>query len=209
MNKVLRYMLALVICACSGMSVYADDNDNEFEPIHATIAPGNGILKFEETSGKKASVFTNGDALIFSISRFKEANTWTTLPINAQQDYTLEFKFKIIKGDCLITIGSDMYTITFGKKIAAVDVSGGQGVFSKQKVQKWKTPEGEEKGVITCKIVKHRSIITFYLNDKYVSELNVKPDMSLYRIGISCLALKSSEVELQSVRIDQGPETDD
>ncbi len=177
----------------------------EFDPIHATITPGSGRLKFEDKFiDKKNYIVSNGDALLIKSSLLNAVNTnGVVLPIDAMQDYTLEFTFKTIKGNAITSVATVDYGVFFGPMNYGI-INGG----TSQNI-KWKMPKNSEKGVVTCKIVRHKNTVTFYLNDKYLTEITNKPQNRILFMAITCTSLsKSSEIELQSIRLDQGAEND-
>lgn len=199
----------------SSILVTQDNNDSdgnmeerEFAPIHATLNPGTSPLNFEEVYNKNASLYTNGDALFIKVGKF---NTVTSnavvLPINAYEDYTLEYTFKFKADKGVITIASNNYAIAFGMNTVIITTlvnnSSDQETF-----KKWKIPQGKEKGYVVCKIVKSKNIVSFFLNDKFVTEISVNPKSSDYLLAIAASGLKL-EAELQSVQINQGAETEE
>ena len=216
MKKFSKYVLTVILAVASSFTVFADESEEiEFEPIHATITPGSGTLKFEEVYSKKAMIATNGDALIFKSGKEIIMTNPIDLPINAMEDYTMEFTFQIPKfGGCVMMTFSD-YDVLFSKKNASA-FSEGLGdinnavdnknvalkfLFSKNK---FKMPVGKEKNQFVSKIVKRKKIVTVFLNDQYVSEFNVKP-MSP-KIDLVLVFFGENEGELQSIRLDQGTE---
>ncbi len=203
MQSVLKIWIVAILALVGAFTAFADESEEmEFEPIHATIAPGSSRLKFEDVYDGKSSITVNGDALIFNVAKGKYIVTdLVTLPVNARQDYTLEFTFRVVSGDALLGITCGNALLSFGEKVAIYGTSDYQ-----QTNKKWKTPKGEVKGQYVCKIVRKKNDTSFFLNDKYVGEVNFKPQSPVLMLRIVVSAMKKSTVELTSVRIDQGPE---
>lgn len=201
--------MAVIVSMAFGSPAFADEfelaEELEFDPIHATIMPGSGRLKFEDQFiDKNNYIVSNGDALLIKASLLNVITTnGVELPIDAMQDYTIEFKFKTIKGNANTTISINDYGLFYGLKDNGI-INGG----TSQSI-KWKMPKNSEKGVVTCKIVRHKNTVTFYLNDKYMTEITNKPqNKQLFMSILFTSQSKSSEIELQSIRLDQGAEND-
>lgn len=199
----------------SSMLVTQDNNasdgdieEREFSPIHATLNPGNSPLNFDEVYNKNASLYTNGDALFIKVGKLNTViSNAVVLPINAYEDYTLEYTFKFKADNGIITIGSNNYSIAFGMNTVVITTLENNST-DQETFKKWKIPQGKEKGYVVCKIVKSKNIVSFFLNDKFVTEISVNPKSSEYQLAIAASGLKV-EAELQSVRIDQGAETEE
>ena len=214
MKKFSKYVLTVILAVGSVFTVFADESEEiEFEPIHATITPGSGTLKFEEVYSKKAMIATNGDALIFKSGKEIIMTNPIDLPINAMEDYTMEFIFQIPKFGGAVILNFSGYYILFSKKKASASVVDsddvvkskeelfGRFLFSRNLV---KIPAGKEKNQFVCKIVKRKKIVTVFLNDQYVSEFNVKPMSPKLELVMGFFV--GTEGELQSIRLDQGTE---
>lgn len=225
MKKFFKYFLTVIVTVVPGFTMLAqEDEDIKFEPIHSTILPGSGTMRFEEVYEKKSMITTNGDALMFKCNLPLKTNI-VELPINAMQDYTMEFTFNIPKFKGWIIMNFSGFTIAFTKKKAMakpvdLDMSNkdyteekksnslSSNIFGiyKQLDKQFKMPVGVEKNQYVCKIIKRKKIITIFINNKFLTEFNIKPTSSTLEFDI-CFFL--TEGELQSIRLDQGPENDD
>ncbi|MDE6279678.1 MAG: hypothetical protein K2M05_06860, partial [Paramuribaculum sp.] len=71
-------------------------------------------------------------------------------------------------------------------------------------------PEGEKKNDLICKIEKRNRIITIFVNNKFVYETEIRNtgDTGL-AFFVALNSTKKGELLLKSIRVDQGPETQD
>lgn len=226
MKNIFKYALTMIMTVTSCYTAYAqeteDYEDMVFEPIHATISPGNGTLGIEEVYGKKSMIATNGDALLIKSGNESIKTNTFELPLNAMEDYTMEFTFVLPKFGGWVTMNFSGYSIMFSKKMADaqamdsmdnnpaagmnIDSSFLKTAFGKNPQKKFKMPAGKEKDQVICKIVKRKKIVTVFLNGQYVAEFNVKPMHPILKLNID-FTFKTEGV-LQSIRLDQGPEED-
>ena len=184
-----------------------NDREDEFEPIHKTIVPGDGYLKFEEKYDKNSSVMLTGDDLMFKSKKSQPAVASFDMPLNPMQDYTLELTFAMpnLKTSILV-ISSDVFAMFIGQRHMDVVKIPEDHVFVDTK---WKMPKLDNKDEVICKIVRRKKILTFYVNNKYVCETTINPISSSFPFGIQFINVKSGEMLLKSIRLDQGPETDE
>lgn len=205
MKKYIKYALTVVVSMALCVPTFADEleEDIEYEPIHATIVPGSGRLKFEDKFiDKKNYVVSNEDALLFKGSGKSVVMTNSVVfPVNAMQDYVLDFRFKVLKGSGMIMLGVAGYSVgisdmSFIKKGVYLCYDG------QEEFVPMKRPKNDEKGVSDLKIQRHKNVITFFWNDMYVTEFVYKPQTPIMPVVISCVG--RLEAELQSIRLEQG-----
>ena len=186
-----------------------NDREDEFEPIHKTIVPGDGYLKFEEKYDKNSSVMLTGDDLMFKSKKSQPAGAAFYLPLNPTQDYTLELTFAVpnLKScKSIMVIQSDVFAMCIGYKSVDIAILPQDHVFVDTN---WKMPKLDNKDEVICKIVRRKKILTFYVNNKYVCETTTNQISSSFPFGIQFINVKSGEMLLKSIRLDQGPETDE
>lgn len=219
MEKIIRRALAVVMTVTCGFFAYAEDEAEdvrEFQPIHATISPGDGTLRFEENYSNKAMISTDGEFLNFKSGKGTIMTNTIELPINGQQDYTMEFTFNLPTFGGFITMMFNRYGVLLTKKgaqaftaenAANAGVYGGGGLVNNvlAKAKLTKIPAGKEKNQFVCKIVKRKKIVTIFVNDQFITEFTDKVPGSKLEMDLTFAF--GTEGRLQSVRLDQGAET--
>lgn len=213
MKYFIKLSFALLLSAVSFTPAFSkEDEDLEFEPIHETILPGEGRLKIDEYYDKNNSLRLVGDELVFESKKLNLVETTFELPVNPQQDYTIEYTLNIpsIKNSAVI-IGTNEMATSFG---SLGIVKGGKGIsvcsngIEVFKDKKWKIPESSNKNECVVKFEKRKKIITLFINGKYVFEVTTKDIQPRYIVTMALMSLKGT-MTLQSIKIDQGPEVED
>lgn len=200
----------VVMTILTGINAFADDpeliDEMAFDPIHSTLNPSE--LHFEDFYSKDASITSVGDALLLKAKKEAIHTNSVILPVNGYKDYTIEFTFKVLKGNGLITISSVDYITSFGERFAFAETIS--QIASNPNINltksKFRLPKSDIKGQIQCKIVRSKDIVTFFVNGKFINELNIKPQIADLPIIIYNGPFGKFEYELESIRIDQGPD---
>lgn len=209
MKTLYKILLATLFIVTITTTVFAQDEEEiEFDPIHKTILPGDGYLTIDEKYEKNSSLYLVGDELTFKSIKLEQAIFGFQLPVNPKQDYTIEFTFSKPKmKTSFITIGTNDYSLILGPKLATVYLENQNSVFSDKK---YKMPEGKIKNELVCKIVRSKRNMTFFINDQYLCETQVKNIIDPNALGfVIAFSSSKSEMQLKSIRIDQGPDSDD
>lgn len=207
MKNIFKYIMMVAMTFIFGVNAFADEVA-EYDPIHATLLPGSSELKFEENYGKNSAIILNGDYLKLKSKKGEPAKTnGVMLPVNALKDYTLELCFNISKlGMGSVAVGTQYYSVSFGKKGLVTVWCRPNETFN---FPKWKMPKGNDKNQVIVKIINSKNTVSIFLNDKYVTEFKSQPEGPELLMMILCNCfLGQSEVELESIKIDQGPEID-
>lgn len=219
--KFLWLFLSLFAVTFSG---YAQDYEAEeeitYEPIHATILPTS--LNIEEDYNKKFSVGFEGDELVIKINKLdlkgfgKGGNAQEKmplvsfkLPVDPRKDYVIELDFTCpkFKSDA-ITMVFNFYSLTLLKKVFFLQNALTKETFNNPK--KWSLPEGPDKDKIIIKIERRNKILTFFANGAYLGEFkDVKTDIKETGLIIGLTGGKGDTLILNSIKVDQGPVSDD
>lgn len=203
--RLIKPVVALLMLACcifTGVAQSDNDNENEFAPIHQTLVPGDRRFHFEDNYDTNSSVYLIGDELLLKSKKFNSAIGTTVLPLNPNAEYSIEVTIFTKKFSKMGAIGvvANGYGITFSKKKVLV-VVGNKKVYEPKK---WKFPEGNVKDEIKIKFVRRRDIVTIFVNNEYVTEISAPYVKHESEIAFTLIDLKSSEIQIKSIKLDQG-----
>ena len=217
--KFLWLFLSLFAVTFSGYAEdYEAEEEIEYEPIHATILPTS--LKIEENYNKRYSVGFEGDAIAFTINKLdikalaKGVNTLENmpfvafkLPVDPRKDYVIELDFTTnLKKDGIV-LALNNYSLSLMKKLFILQNVSTREVISPKK---WSLPEGADKDKVIVKIEKRNKILTFFANGAYLGEFkDAKNDHKETELVVGFVGGKGSKLLLNSIKVDQGPVTDD
>lgn len=219
--KFLWIFFSLFVVTFSG---YAQDYEAEeevtYEPIHTTILPTS--LNIEENYNKNFSVGLEGDELVLRIKKldFKDLAKGSNvlekmpkasfkLPIDPRKDFVIELDFTCpkFKNDC-ITIFLNSYFIQLIKKMFILQNIVTHEIINSPK--KWSLPVGSNKDKVNIKIEKRNKILTIFANSVFLGEF--KDAKNLFKeteLSIGLTGGKGSTLILNSIKVDQGPISDD
>lgn len=209
---------------------YAQDSEDteelNFEPIHTTIIAGS--LNIEDSYTKNHSVgFSNDDIVLTIIKPDYKSNGFLKgvtitglpavnipLPVNPRQDYEIEFNLTCPKfnkfSSIMLSVGN--FTLNIGTKGYLIySVNGDNMDILANNPKKWKLPLQEENDKISVKLERRNKILTFYANGSYLGEVNDSHNLlKEMSVILSLFSFKKNvSVYLNSIRVDQGGETED
>ncbi len=219
--SIISFFIISLLC---GPQLYAYDEDNEYEefgPINKTLAPGAGILKWEETATDNTAVYLSGEELCLSSKNAQSASASTIMPINPIRDFKIQFTLNLT--ECpkasswgIFIMNSKNSTYSMSCTQDKVFLYENQSLITQCKYKPGKnstTNFGLTKGNKTANITieKKGKVLTYEIDGTYLFEIDARFSLNQLVSGIIYVdpGKKKKTLKVTSINLQQSGGGDD